>query len=229
MDPTLLDLRIVHLFGPLETKSFWVDATDTLSQTALVNGFVYAFSLFLFWPWSENSTHRPSQRVMLTIFIGSIIGVLGSAVLQHLIHWPAPASYPSLKPLYALHSPQIRNANSFPSDSATVYSTVAFGVAAYSKRLSIALIVWLLIVVAPIKIFVGAHYPTDILTGLLLGFCSLELARILVTRLPQIENFVVGFETLFRSILFLWLFEIGNEFKDVGGLLQSALHLRRHL
>jgi membrane-associated phospholipid phosphatase len=223
--PTFVDLKIIQLFAPFQVKPLWVDATDILSQNALVNGFIYAAMVFLYWHFSGDKDQGRAERIMLTILIGTVIGALGSLALQQVIGWPPPAFYPPLKSVYALHSPLSPNSNSFPSDSAMLYSTVAFGMAAWSRKLSMALLGWLLIFIAPIRIFVGGHYPSDILAGVFLGFCSLQVARALVRTLPRIESLASSQATIFRLILFLWLFEIGNEFADFSKLLHTTLHL----
>jgi membrane-associated phospholipid phosphatase len=220
-----LDLKVIQWFAPFQVKPFWVGTTDTLSQNALVNGFIYAVVLFMFWHFSEDNDQGRAERVVLTILIGTVIGALCSLALQQVIRWPPPAFYPPTRSLYALHSRLSPNRNSFPSDSAMLYSTVAFGMAAWSRKLSMALLGWLVVFVEPIRIFVGGHYPSDILAGVLLGFCSLRAATVLIQSLPQIASLASSQATVFRLILFLWLFEIGNEFKDVSELLHSALHL----
>jgi membrane-associated phospholipid phosphatase len=221
--PTFLDLKIIQLLAPYEVKPFLVDTVDILSQNALVNGFVYAIALFLFWHSSEDDGRRRVQRVVLTILIGTLFGAICSLVLQQVVCWPPPAAYPPLKSLYILHSPLSPNSNSFPSDSTILYSTVAFGMAAWSRKLSLALLGWLLIFIAPIRIFIGGHYPSDIFAGVLVGFCSLQVANGLVATLPRIERLASSQATIFRVMLFVWLFEVGNEFKDVSELLHNAL------
>jgi membrane-associated phospholipid phosphatase len=222
MTPPLLDLRIVQLLAPLQVKPFLVETIDALSQNALVNGFVYAVAFFLFWHFSEASGRGRVHGVMLAILLGTVLGALGSLLLQQVIRWPPPAFYPPVKSLYALHSRLSRNRNSFPSDSAMLYSTVAFGMASWSRKLSAALLAWLLLFVEPVKIFVGGHYPSDVLAGLLLGFCFLHVAKALVSALPRIESLASSQANAFQLILFLWLFEVGNEFKDISDLLHRV-------
>jgi membrane-associated phospholipid phosphatase len=175
IQPTLLDLRIIRLLISLETKPIWVEAIEILSQSPFANGLVYAIPLFLLWDSNFVEQRRVVDRTILTILIGTIIGVLGSLTLRQGIRRPAPASHPILASVYA---PAFReyfrvhpNPNSFPSDSAMLYSTVAFGFAGESHLLAASLLAWLILVVAPAKIFVGGHYPTDIAAGVLLGLC----------------------------------------------------------
>jgi membrane-associated phospholipid phosphatase len=57
---------------------------------------------------------------------------------------------------------------SFPSDHATVAGAVAVGLLFANRRLGIAASV-LAVLMAFTRVYVGAHYPGDVLAGLLLG------------------------------------------------------------
>lgn len=229
MDPTSFDLKIIGLLARLQTEPALVDALDQLSHNALVNGFVFATPLFLFWHFAEGGRRWLAQRLLLTILLGTLIGVMASLLLQHVIQWPPPARHPAVGEIYAPQFREDLNPNSFPSDSTMLYSTVAFGTAAWSSRLAIGLLTWLLGFVAPAKIFVGGHYPTDILAGLLLGFCSIRLSNYLMGKFRPLENLASNDSALFRLLLFAWLFEVGNEFHDLASIGRALIHIPRHL
>ena len=91
------------------------------------------------------------------------------------------------------------------------------------------LLAWLLLFVAPARIFAGGHYPTDILAGLLLGFGSLRLVAYLMTKLRPVENLVSSQSRLFRLLLFLRLFEVGNGLRDLRDLMMCRIHIQSHL
>jgi len=88
MHPTSLDLKAIQLLAPFQAKPFCVDAADILSQNSLVNGLVYAVPLFLLWHSADADQRSLAQRMMLTILIVTIIGALGSTLLQLRIRRP---------------------------------------------------------------------------------------------------------------------------------------------
>lgn len=229
MQPLALDLKIIHLLAPIQTKPFWVDAVSVLSQNSLVNGFVFALPLFLYWCFSEGERRRPAQRLVVTILIATGVGIFSSLLARQIVQWPPPISHPALTGLY---SPEFRdnvNSNSFPSDSTILFSTVALGLAAWNRGLSVGLMAWLLLFVAPLKVLAGGHYPSDILAGLLLGYGSIRAAEQIVRRFAPAQKLISSQSLLFRAGLVLWMFEIGNEFRDVTILLQGVRHIHRHL
>ncbi len=91
-----------------------------------------------------------------------------------------------------------------------LYSTVVFGVAAWSNGLSAGTLVWLFIFVAPAKAFVGGHYPTDILAGVFLGFLSYRLSNHLMMASPFLEALASNHGLPLAAALFVWLFEVGK-------------------
>ena len=106
---------------------------------------------------------------------------------------------------------------------------MAFGLAAWSHGLSIGLLAWLLIFVAPAKAFVGGHYPTDILAGLFLGFLSYRISDYLMMTSPLLEALASNQGPPLAAVLFAWLFEVGNEFRDVRQLVDEVWHIRRRM
>ncbi len=64
--------------------------------------------------------------------------------------------------------------NSFPSDHASVAFGVAFGVLAFHRRLG-ALLLLAAAAIALDRVFVGVHYPLDVLVSLGVGFVAAAL------------------------------------------------------
>ena len=68
---------------------------------------------------------------------------------------------------------------SFPSDHATVAGAVAVGLLLTSRRWGIAATV-LAILMAFTRVYVGAHYPADVVAGLALGGAVAAAGRVVV-------------------------------------------------
>ena len=228
MQPSSFDLQVLRWFAPLQNRPFWVDTGDTLSNDALFNGVVYALPLFLLWRCSGAKERRISQQRLLTIMLATGVGIAVSILLQQIIRWPPPSVYPPVRDFYTWHSPPNENPNSFPSDSAMLFSIVAMGTAAWSRRLSAGLFAWLVIFVAPARLFVGGHYPTDILAGILVGSMSLLLSKALVKSMGVFEKLAASDSPALQAAIFFWLFEVGTEFRELNGLLRATLHISSH-
>ena len=97
--------------------------------------------------------------------LSAAIGLVVNAVLGSIWYHARPfVTHPAQTVLLIRHAPD----NGFPSDHATVAFAVAFAVAAFSRPLG-ALFVLAATAVALDRIFVGVHYPVDVLASLLVG------------------------------------------------------------
>lgn len=229
MQPTALDIKIIQAIAPLQAHPFLVDAADALSENSLVTGFVFALPLFLFWHRSEPSGRTAAQRLIITVLLATAIGGLASILLQTAFRWPPPSSASATAGFYALQFHYNENPNSFPSDSTMLYSAVAFGVLSWNRLAGAGLLAWLLVFVAPVRVFVGGHYPSDIVAGLLLGFFSYRLAGYITRNSSAAESLARSSSPIVLAVLFVWLFEVGKGFADVRQIANALWHIRRHL
>ncbi len=134
--------------------------------------FFVAPLLLLLWFWPAPSAARAlNQRVAGAALIGILIAALGGMVAGHLYHEARPfVSDLSTRQLIG-HSAD----NSFPSDH-TWFAFAAGTAIVWWRRLvgALALVVALLIGFA--RVFVGVHWPVDILAGALIGLVAGSLA-----------------------------------------------------
>src|SRR5690606_22988918 len=65
--------------------------------------------------------------------------------------------------------------SSFPSDHAALFFALATGVYLISKRAGILALIYALVVICLPRIYLGIHYPSDILGGATLGALTIFL------------------------------------------------------
>ena len=107
--------------------------------------------------------------------VSAVVALLVNAVLGHLWYHARPfADHPKQTLLLVHHGAD----NSFPSDHASVAFAVAFAVLVFHRRLGILLLA-VAVGVGVDRIFVGVHYPIDVLTSVVVG-----LAAALVVTFP---------------------------------------------
>ena len=120
---------------------------------------VFALALIALWlswrPRNQWAALLAGASAFLALGIGQLIGKAmprPRPYLSHAVHQLIP---PSLD-------------TSFPSDHATLGFAIGVMVWRYNKRAGVALLV-LAAVMAFARVFVGAHYPGDVLGGAVLG------------------------------------------------------------
>lgn len=160
-----------------------------------INGHHAAWADTLLWYTSSPTTWLPmyllliilvavryrSWKIALLIFLGFIVAVglsdwLCSGVLKPLVCRLRPTHEPALDPLYLVNG-YTGGRYGFCSSHAANTAAVAtlFSLLYRNKIATAALVVWVALNCYS-RMYLGAHYPSDILVGLLIGALLAGLA-----------------------------------------------------
>ena len=120
------------------------------------------------------------------------------------------------------------NWSAFPSDHATLFLALATGIFFASHRLGLIAYLWVIATISFPAVYLGVHWPTDVLAGACLGVSFAFIAKI-----PQIRSALEQFITkwhrehpgVFFAVLFVWGYEMANLFDDGRRLLNGLWHL----
>ena len=185
----------------------------------VLGGFWYGAALFVFWVRSNRTGQEATRRRILTILLGSLIAILLMLVAQALVVWPPPIHYPSLSGLYPRYIYTNPEGSSFPSQSVTLYASLAAGI--YSLHRVTGWFLWagVVVLVGLPRIYVGGHYPSDVFAGIILGLAGYAAARyFLESRLvPRLERLFAGktwLRVLGEVIVFAWILQVAIEFRE---------------
>ena len=194
------------------------------------------FTILLAWAWfrdDENSTDRRTRLVFG--LIASWTAVLIARILSFTLPFrERPLRNPDLHFVlpYSMDRESALSWSSFPSDNATLWFGIAACLFLVSRRAGVLAFCHALLVVAFARIYMGYHYPTDILAGALIGIGTVSLVHIprlktVVTRTPI--RWLQYHPQSFYAVFFLLLFLTATTFEPLYPLAHDALVLTRKL
>ena len=147
----------------------WINASPEASNTSIhfaifiANDLLYCMILLFAWFWLRGNYDTKKQ--ILKAFIFTSIAILISQCISHVYYHPRPFVMEIGRTLI-YHAPN----GSFPSDHMLIFSSIAFSyLFSAQRKLGIFLLImaWL---VAWSRVYLGVHFPLDMLGAFLLAF-----------------------------------------------------------
>ena len=129
---------------------------------------------------------------VVTVILAEIIGKIAGQFYSH--HQPF-AVLPNVSQLIE-HGID----NSFPSDHSIIFFSICFSFWLVRKK-EWWLWITLAILVAISRVWVGVHYPVDVMTGAIIGIISALFAYWLVPKISLITKILKGYERIEQRIL----------------------------
>ncbi len=186
----------------------------------------------IWFHWFGADDAKPdTRRTIIAALIGCVLAVfiarLINNIAPHQVRPFANAALPYVEyvGLAARESQSLFDWNSFPSDHAALFFSLAAGIFMLSRRVGILVFLYVLLVIALPRIYLGLHYATDILVGTAIGMGSVWLC----TRKSVVD--LVGERCMallkrhpgaFQTIFFICSVEISVMFTDVRSFMTAA-------
>lgn len=158
------DDAILHWVGAHQVQWLHVAMIQvTALGTGVVVMMVVAVAALFLWL----TRHRHSAALLL---VTTVVGILINSMLKDVFHRDRPSVFSSGVEVFS---------SSFPSghsmSAAIVYGTVAYLAARLQKKhwsrvVTAAIALLLILLIASSRIYLGVHYPSDTLAGMVIGF-----------------------------------------------------------
>jgi len=184
----------------------------------------------LWWMWFKPSQRGEWEREMVIATIAS--GLLSLAIGRLLAHYLPFRGRPIYNPELHLHFPSagapeavMRTWSSFPSDHAMLWMSVATGIFLVWRRVGVLALLYTTIFICMPRVYLGLHYPTDVLGGAAIGIVlTYVMSRDSVrTRFAvPILGWIHRFPGPCYTFAFLLCFELITQFDEIRLLEQSV-------
>lgn len=147
----------------------WINASPEASNTSIhfaifiANDLLYCMILLFAWFWLRGNYDTKKQ--ILKAFIFTSIAILISQCISHVYYHPRPFVMEVGRTLI-YHA---RN-GSFPSDHMLIFSSIAFSYLFSAQRKLGIFLLFMAWLVAWSRVYLGVHFPLDMLGAFLLAF-----------------------------------------------------------
>jgi len=234
LTPTRFDIWIItNLAKFLGRYPLFDLGVESAIRHNVLGGICFAGCIFIFWMQGARPGGQRVRQRVLTILFGLLMAIVLSLLSGELASWLPPSRNPALAHFYPPYLTENTNSNSFPSQSSALYAAVAAGIFSLHKVVGSALWVGVGLIVGLPRLYVGGHYPSDVLVGSILGLLGYFCARTFLE--PSLSPYL---ERLFEQktwprvvgelIVFAWILQTGVEFREVvwiKNILQRALDI----
>jgi len=215
-----LDAEIINTLNQMSQVSWIADLTvKFISDNHLVKGGVL-LAIF-WWGWFRAEKNQPVVRVHL---IASLFGCFIAMALARALALLLPFR---LRPLheeglsfllpYNMKPTALEGWSSFPSDHAVLFFALSTGMFYISRRVGIFALLYTTLFVGLPRIYLGLHYPTDIIGGAFIGIVVALLCQS-NSLLIKISTSALGYSStrpeIFYPLFFVITYQVADMFEN---------------
>jgi undecaprenyl-diphosphatase len=186
--------------------------------------------VLFWWGWFlKKPRHVENREILISIAVAAPFAVGLSRLISLMVPFRGRPLYnPQLdvRIAYDLPPRTMETWNSFPSDHAVLFFTLVTGLFLLSRWIGLISALYVVLFVCIPRIFLGVHYPVDILAGAMLGIgvgylATLEKVRSVVSR--PILRWVSGHPSSFYAFCFFYTYQVSNAFGWIRDVITLAV------
>ncbi|PTB22058.1 phosphoesterase [Trinickia symbiotica] len=204
---------------------------ETIVNMYLIKGTVLIALLWWIWTRREHATaerseeRRRDREIVVIAVLSGLFALLAGRLLAHYLPFRLRPFYePQLRYLYPeTTSPDLlpRTWSAFPSDHAMLWCAIAAAIFVASRAAGIYALLHTAVLIGLPRIYLGLHYPTDVIAGAALGIgiaCILNYAPIRSRVAAPVLALARYRPGLFHALAFVLCFELATQFDEFRAL-----------
>jgi undecaprenyl-diphosphatase len=207
---------------------------DIADSSYLAGGVILAAYWWLWFEMDESGVHLQRRNVVVGLAAAVLVGVV-SRLLQVLLPFhrmPLASADLALHAPLGIDSASLNNFSSLPSNHAALFFALSVPLWMHSRWLGAAATAWIVLVICLPLLYLGYHWPSDIVAGAVLGvvlmfaFCRLIGATGFPGRIVRASS---SHPQTFYTVAWLIILEIALLFPEVQAFLPDVARLTRTL
>jgi undecaprenyl-diphosphatase len=228
-----LDSWIVSHINVFARKSWLFDqAVAFISVNYLIKGGVLMTLVWWAWFRTDDRSSRDREHLVATIFSCAVALVVGRMMVLVLPFRVRPLHEFSLnfvKP-YGVAEEALAKLASFPSDHAVLFVGLAVGLFFISRAAGMFALLYTIIFILLPRLYLGLHYPSDILVGGAVGALIVWLGNTYLPARKDIQwltSLSWSRPMYFYPVLFLATYQIADLFENSRAIVVALMKLVR--
>ncbi len=184
----------------------------------------------LWWAWFKSDKfHSYNREHIISTLLSCFVAMVSAKALMLTLPF-------RLRPLhevglnfilpYGMKSTTLEGWSSFPSDHAALFFTLSTGLLFISKKVGAFALAYTALFICFPRIYLGLHYPTDIIGGVIIGVIIGWLGNIYIIR-SKISQLVLKLShskpSLFYPLFFLLTYQIVDIFQSSRAIIDTGL------
>ena len=230
------DHYIFTFLNRFAAKSWAVDYLfHSLAGNNLLKGGLLVAILWALWFTQDGANEEKTRKLILVTFVGTFMGLFLTRVLVHILPF-RPRPIHNMEIVFRLPHAVVRetldNLSAFPSDHAALFFGFATGIYLISRYLGYLVIGYCFLISFIVRVYMGYHYPTDVIAGASIGIFFVLVANTPFVRkyvVDKIFNLSLAYPRMFYGLFFLYSYQAADLFQDSRNLAAKGVKLLKIL
>ncbi|BBE20564.1 membrane-associated phospholipid phosphatase [Aquipluma nitroreducens] len=224
-----MDGIIINMLNALGHSTFFFTKIVLLIvSNNLVKGGAIVAVLWYLW-FNEKSKNSHSRAKIIITLYGCIIAIVVGRGLAKLFPFRArPMLNPEFDFTFQIAPlSDLATWSSFPSDHAVLFFSLATGIFLVSKKWGIISYAYVFFIICFPRIYLGFHYPTDILAGAAIGIFiiwGISVLKIFKIFSEKTLALSLKFPGIFYACFFILSYQIATLFEASRDLISGVFH-----